>query len=426
MDIITYPLVWSIDNKSHSFIGITEDGARKEFILPLRKHKYDRHEWGTFNWFQGYVDDKNKFIITSIVKKEPPIIKSYKIIQHEKFLIEIEGLQTYKAESIEELEALIIKDLEKHQIDRLYIDLISVSFSYKLSKYFAGYYKRCWSQETIATYCNALSCTPYEVYFLRSIYPTCHKLNIKTNKENGQYNLGSKNLPAGEYRDVVSYNISNIYIDELSKSDDERYKKLADVLKIANIKHAYFFCFYIEFPQLILDNIKTRIDSLNPIWHRGFEIEVLNPIDDPCAKVYEKYDYIIQINKHHRITLYNDKVKSRGYLTSIPYIKDLLEIIIRNWYLGNKELPPIPNYFSICEVVKNRKVLGYMSDTLKELYIREKIPFNKSIPHIRLTSNCFWPTIFYNGSDPQSGQAIDVRYYQNCIEKFYQTLRPLM
>lgn len=428
MNELVYPLVWTINNTTYSFLGLTSDGQRKEFFLPFRRNRYDRHEWGMFNWFNGYFNEKDEFVITSIVEKDPPPIKSQKIINFGNTFMEIEGLPRYAADSIAELEDLILIDLEKHQIDRLDIPVLLTPFSNKLSKYFVQYHKEPFTQDQIVTYCNALSCMPSEFCNTRCIRPICHKLKIDVHQDYIQTNFERKLPTPGEYRDVIAYNVSDIYIDELSKSDEERYRILADVLKVLHIRQRYTVLAHITLPISVILNVKQRIQEFNPIMIRCFEIEVLEPIDDPCVKLYEKYDYIIQVDRHRRISLYNDKVKSVGFKTKFAYIHTLLEIIIKNWYLGNKELPPIPDNFTIDEIVKDRKLFGHVPDCLRELYIEHNLPFDKNIPCIRIKNgddHCFWPVEFYNGCDPSSNQTIDNEYYHNAIERLYQCLRQI-
>lgn len=432
MNELVYPLVWTINSITHSFLGLTSDGQRKEFILPFRRNRYDRHEWGMFNWFNGYFNEKDEFIITSIVEKDPPLIESRKIINFGKKenirFMEIEGLPRYTAGSTEELEILILSDLEKYQIDRLDIAVLSSPFSNKLSKYFVQYYKEPFTQDQIVTYCNALSCMPSEFYRGSCIRSICYKLKIEVNKDYIQANFERKLPTPGQYRNVISYNISDIYIDELSKSDEERYRILADLLKVLHVMQRFMFLAHITLPISVILNVKQRIQQFNPIMIRSLEIEVLEPIDDPCVKLYEKYDYIIQVDKHRRVSLYNDKVKSIGFKTKFAYIHTLLEIIIKNWYIDNKELPPIPDSFTISEIVKERKLFGHIPDCLRELYIEHNLPFDKNIPCIRIKNGddlCFWPVEFYNGCDPSSNQTIYIKYYQDAIDRLYQCLREI-
>ena len=302
MNVVVYPLVWSITNKQQSFLGLTSDNERKEFVLPLRKNSYDRHDWGMFNWFEGYINEKDEFIITSIVEKDPPQIKARKLIRYGKKdnqrFVEIEGFPLYTADSFKELEDLILTDLEKYQIDRLFIPVSLTPFRNRLSKYFVYHGKELYTQDKITTYCNALSCMPSEFCYEKCIRPICYKLKIDVQQDYIQTNFERKLPAAGEYRNVISYNISDIYVEELAKSEEERYRILADVLKVLHVSQRYSIFAYVTFPPFVIINAKQRIQQFNPIMIRSFEIEVLEPIDDPCLKLYEKYDYIIQVNTH--------------------------------------------------------------------------------------------------------------------------------
>jgi hypothetical protein len=237
------------------------------------------------------------------------------------------------------------------------------------------------------------------------------KLKINVLQDYIQTNFERKNPTPGQYRNVIAYNVSDIYIDELFKSDEERYRILADIFKVLHIRQRFMVLAHITLPISVILNIK----QFSPIMIRIFEIEILEPIDDPCVKLYEKYDYIIQFDKHRRVFLYNDKVKSIGFKTKFAYIHTLLEIIIKNSHLGNKELHPIPDCFAINEIVKERRQSGHVPDCVRQLYIEHNLPLVKSIPCMRIKNG----DEFYNGCDPSSDQIVDIKHYQDAIERLY-------
>ena len=103
----------------------------------------------------------------------------------------------------------------------------------------------------------------------------------------------------------------------------------------------------------------------------------------------------------------------------------MLEIIVKNWYVGQRELPPIPDNFAVSEIVKDRKPVGHIPARLRELYIENNLPSDKGIPCIYIMDHndlCFWPVEFYNGCDPGSNQNINIDYYQQVIQRLYLQL----
>ena len=424
MNLTVYPLIWTIHNKTHSFLGLTSDDQRKKFLLPLRKSRYDRHEWGMFHWFEGYINELNEFIITSIVERDPPQIKSlhFKYLHKgDKVLAEIGDSLCYQADSFQELETMILTDLEKYQIDLLHVKQNNNPFSKELSKYtIHSYLKEPYTQEQIRTYCNLLSCTPYELDNFISVRPICYKLEINSNTYNINVNFTDFRPLSGEYRNITVYNVTNIYIDELSK--DQKFSELADILKQLKARQLFLFLSYITLPQEILDKIKDRINAFNPIKANNFEIEVLEPIDNPCIEKVYCYDYIIQLSSFRRIMYNEGKVISKGFLNKPQFIHNLLEIIAKNWYIGNKELPPIPDNFAISDLVMNKMLRG---NRFSELCKEHNIDTTNKIPCININDwgfHCYCPVELYNGSDPSYKQRIHIEHYTGMIDNLYMLL----
>ena len=426
MNVTVYPLVWTINKRKHSFLGLTSDNERKEFVLPIRKNRYDRHDWGMFHWFEGYINNKDEFIIISIIEKDPPPInalhfKYSRKNDKEPISTEIGDSLRYQVNSFAELGNAILADLEKHQIDLLYIKQEMTPFSKELYKYtIHSYLKEPYTQEQIRTYCNLLSCTPYELDNRRSINSICYKSEIKVGAFNSDVNFMNIRPLPGEYRNITVYNISGIYIDELSK--DQKFSELANIMKQLRSRQLFLFISYITLPQSIIDKIKNRIDALNPIKICTFEIEVLEPIDNEFIKKVYCCDYIIQLNTFKRIIYNEGKVYSKGFLNKPPLIHNLLEIIVKKWYIGDRELPPIPNNFAISDFVVSKMLRGY---SFVELCKEHNIDTTKKIPCIKIKDweiFCYCPVELYNGSDPAHKQSVHIEHYTNMINTLYMQL----
>lgn len=435
MNITVYPLVWSITDKSQSFLGLTSEGQRKNFMLPKRESRYDRHQWGMFHWFEGNLNS-DEFIISRIIERDSPKFKTAKVWrlpQGDVFHAEIqEEYKTthFEADSINKLDLMLLAYIEAQEIDRLHTNQPFVMINKCLINYMIRYSKEIYTNDQIHTYCNALSCAPRELNNVKSIYPTLWKLGlpIPTNEsisENTNANSERKHASPGEYRNVLSYNISNFYIEEMLKSTDEKICSMARIMENLNSIHRYFFTFWsVRLPEDVIKNIKERIQQYDPISIRGFEVEVTKPIEDPLAQKIESYDYIIQVGKFRRLIYHNSQFKSRCYATAFPYLRNLLEAITKNWYLGNKTLPLIPEKFTPEVVVVSKTVSPkyYLTVNLRKTCEENNIPTDKKIPCIQIQYEGKrirdWPLIIY---DP-SKHEIDHNVYQKSIKRIYEDL----
>lgn len=437
MHIVVYPLVWFISDKGQSFLGMTFEGERKCFSIPQRKSCYDRHQWGMFHWFEGnFCEDSQEFIIERIVEKEPPQIKTGKVWslldKDGRFHAEIKeetGTTHFEASSISALDQMLLNYIEKYKLDRLYTNQPFVMINSQLISYMIYTQKEMVTTEQIRTYCNALSCTPRELNDYKAVYPTLWKLEIplSTKEEQNISNFQRKLPLPGEYRNLISYDISNLYIEEILKSNHHKIQYIGRIMSQLDITHRYYLMRSIQLPSEVIKNIDNKIQQHNPVSISGFKIEVVKQIDDSTLKEIGSYDYVIQVSKSRRLIYHNEKFKKKGFCKPFPYLLKLLESITKNWYQGKKKLPSIPKKFFPEDVVVPQTVIEryYITPNLREVCEEYNIPTDVKVPCIRIRydfqSSQYWPLNIY---DPNQHQiAHDV--YQKSIEKIYNELKSL-
>jgi uncharacterized protein YlbG (UPF0298 family) len=448
MNINVYPLVWFISDASQRFLGLTDVGERKILSLPSQKSPYDRHKWGMFHWFSGQINETNEITIEGIIEKNAPILTVAELWVFSKKngtfkgVIEEQNIKTYfEANSIQDLDKDFLKYVRDHKIDRLltcqsccHVDselmayIVRVYFKESIIK---NYHKNAY-ENYIRNDCNVLNCTPGQIGNYESTYPTLYTLGLsfpilEEMNEFAKNNTKSVRAIKGEYRNIITYEISRIYIDEMIGSSHQNIQKIGKIMSKMN-KYKYLFMYVISLPLDVIEKIHEKIDRYEFISRIGFEIEVTNNINEEWVKEVNRYDYIIQLTSYSRLIYHDGEIQTKGIPNMFPYLINLLEIITKNWHDGIKELPSIPTEFTINEISIPRRVLNYYSLTpnLREICDENNLSTNKKIDCIRIHYDfqmaIDYPVVLLNPNKHR----IAHNFYQKKIQELYNILSSML